>query len=90
MDNCIELSQNLKIENAYLYGYMLSLEVNYGKEKSWKLILSKGQYHNKRYVKALKDIPKTHDKLGKNRSLQAVHMQAQNRLGPSVERSIIY
>ena len=40
-------------KNAYLYGYMLEFEVNYGKDKSWKLIRNKGQYHNKGYVRPI-------------------------------------
>ena len=36
IDKCIELSRKLQIENVYLYGSMLALEVNSGKEKSWK------------------------------------------------------
>ena len=35
----------------------------------------------------MKDRPNTHDKLGENRYLRAVHMQAPNRSGPRAKRS---
>ena len=38
MDKCIELSQ----KNAYLYGYMLEFEVNYGKDKLGNWFVTKG------------------------------------------------